>query len=127
MVLSGLKIHFTLVKITENYNEDSHEKYFLEVDVTYLKNLRNLHNDLPFLPERMKIEEVGKLVANLHDKKEKVIDTRNLKQALNQGLVLKMLDRVIKFNQNAWLTSYIIINTELEKKQNKILKNRFSS
>ena len=75
----------------------------------------------------MKIEEVGKLVANLHDKKEKVINIRNLKQALNQGLVLKMLDRIIKFNQNAWLTSYIVINTELEKKQNKILKNRFSS
>ena len=33
-----------------------------------LKNLLELHNDLPFLPERMKIEKVEKLVANLHHK-----------------------------------------------------------
>ena len=35
-------------------------------------------NDIPFLPERMTIEKVGKLVANLHDKKEYDIH-RNLK------------------------------------------------
>ena len=37
----------------------------------------------------MKIEKVEKLVANLHDKKEYTIHKRNLKQALNDGLVLK--------------------------------------
>ena len=37
----------------------------------------------------MKNEKVKKLVANLHDKTEYVIYTRNLKQALNHGLVLK--------------------------------------
>ena len=37
----------------------------------------------------MKIEKVEKLVANLHDKTEYVIHMRNLKQALNHGLVLK--------------------------------------
>ena len=41
------------------------------------------------LPERMKIEKVEKLVANLHDKNEYVIHIRNLKQALNHGLALK--------------------------------------
>ena len=29
-----------------------------------LEKLQELHNDLPFLPERMKIEKVKKLVAN---------------------------------------------------------------
>ena len=48
----------------------------------------NLH-DLPFLPERMKIEKVDKLVARLHDKTEYVIHITNLKYALNHGLVLK--------------------------------------
>ena len=43
----------------------------------------------------MKIEKVEKLVANLHDKTEYVIHIRNLKQALNQGLVLKKVHRVI--------------------------------
>ena len=45
----------------------------------------------------MKIEKVEKLVANLHDKTEYVIHIRNLKQALNHGLVLKKVHRVIKF------------------------------
>ena len=37
----------------------------------------------------MKIEKVKKLVANLYDKTKYVIQIRNLKQALNHGLVLK--------------------------------------
>ena len=34
----------------ENYNEDSDEEYFLEIDVQYLEELLDLHNDLPFSP-----------------------------------------------------------------------------
>ena len=37
----------------------------------------------------MKIGKVEKLVANLHDKTEYVIQIRNLKEALPRGLVLK--------------------------------------
>ena len=72
----------------KNYNEESDKGYFLEVDVKYIEKLRELHNDLPFLPERMKIGKFEKLVANLHYKSEYVIHIRNLKQALNHGLVL---------------------------------------
>ena len=43
-----------LMKI-KNYNEESNEGYFLEVDVQYLEKLQKLYNDLPFLPKRMKI------------------------------------------------------------------------
>ena len=63
----------------QKYSEESDEGYFLEVDVQYSKNLHKLLNDLPFLPERMKIEKVGKLVTNLHDKTKYVIHIRNLK------------------------------------------------
>ena len=101
--------------------KQSDEGYFPEVNVQYLEKLHELHNDLPFLPERMKIEKVEKLVANLHDKTEYVIHIRNLKQALNHGLVLKKVHRVIKFNQNAWLKPYIDMNTDLRKKA----KNNF--
>ena len=83
-----------------------------------LKKLHELYNDLPFLPEKMKIEKIEKLIANLHDKTEYVIHIRNLKQALNHGLVLKKVHRVIKFNQNAWLKPYIDINTDLKKEKN---------
>ena len=69
----------------------------------------------------MKIEKVEKLVANLHDKTEYVIHIRNLKQSLNQGLLLKKVHRVIKFDENAWLKPYIDMNTDLRKK----VKNNF--
>ena len=50
------------------------------------------------------------------DKKEYVIHVRNLKRSLNQGLFLKKVHKVIKFNQKAWLKRYIDMNTELRKK-----------
>ena len=69
----------------------------------YVKKLHKLHNDLPFLPKRMKIEKVGKLVANLHDKTDYVIHIRNLKQTYNHGLFFKKFHKVIKFNENVRL------------------------
>ena len=80
----------------KNYNEESDEGYFLEVDVQYPEKLHELHNDLPFLLERMKIEKVEKLVTNLRDKTEYIIHIRNLNQELNHGLLLKKVHRVIK-------------------------------
>ena len=65
------------------YNEDSHIGYFIEVDVQYLENLDNLQNDLPFLPERMKIWKAEKLTTtNLHNRKENAMHMKILKQAL---------------------------------------------
>ena len=55
-------------KRKKSYNGESDEGYFREVDVQYLEKLHDLHNDLPFLPDRMKIERIEKLVADLHDK-----------------------------------------------------------
>ena len=71
----------------KRYNEDSDEKNTMniiikkdtmkkvmkDIDLQYPEKLSELHNDLLFLPERMKIEKVEKLKANLHDKKEYVI------------------------------------------------------
>ena len=71
----------------KKYNEESDQIYFLAVDVQYFEKLHEFDNDLPVLPERMKIEKVEKLVANLHDKSKYVIQIQNLKQALNKGLV----------------------------------------
>ena len=67
----------------------------------------------------MKIEKVEKLVASLHDKTGDVIHIRSFKQALNHGLVLKKVYRVIKFNQNARLKQYTDMNTDLRKKKKK--------
>ena len=73
----------------QNYNEESDEGYFLEVDVQYLQKLDKLQNNLPFLPERIKIEIVKKFVSSFHDKNEYAIHIRNLMQALNHELVLE--------------------------------------
>ena len=70
----------------------------------------------------MKKEKFKNLVAILYDKTESVIHIKNLKPALNHGLILKKVNRVIKFNQNTLLIPYIDINTDLWKKQNMILK-----
>ena len=99
----------------KNYNKESDEGYFLEVDVHYFEKLPDLHNDLPYLTKRIKREQIEKVVANFHDKTEYVIHI-NLSQALNHGLILKKVHRLVKFNQNAWLKSYIELNTDLRKK-----------
>ena len=85
----------------KSYNHGSDEGYFLEVDVQCRENFHNIRYDLPFFPERMKIEKVEKLVAKLHDKDEYVLHITNLKQALNHGLVLKRVHRIIKSNQKS--------------------------
>ena len=96
----------------KNYDEDSDKGYILEVYVKYPKNLHGLHEDLLFLPERMKIDKCKKLVCKLYDEKNHVVHIRSFKQALNHGLILKKVHRVIQFYQEAWLKPYIDMNTE---------------
>ena len=82
----------------KNYDKGSDKGYVLEVDAKYPRNLHDLHSDLPFLPERMKIDKCNKLVCNLYDKKGYTVHIRSLKQALNHGLILKKVHRVIQKN-----------------------------
>ena len=49
----------------------------------------------------------------MYDKKEYVVHIRALKQAFNHGLIFKKVHWVFKFNQEAWLKSYIEMNTKL--------------
>ena len=99
----------------KNYNENSNKGYIIEVDVKYPKKLHDLHSDLPFLPRKMKTDKCKKLVCNLHNKKKYVVHIKSLKQALNHGLRLKRVHRIIEFNQKAWFKPYIDMNTELRK------------
>ena len=115
--VNGLKweenIHKFNQDFIKNYDEDSNKGYFLEVDAEYPKKLFNPHMDLRFLPEREKIEKYNKFVCTIQDKKNYVVHIRALKQVLNHGLILKKVDRVIQFNQEAWLKPYIDKNKKL--------------
>ena len=48
-------------------------------------------------------------------KKKYVVHIRSLKQALDDGIILKKVYKLIQFSQEAWLKEYIDINTELKK------------
>ena len=102
-------------EFVKKYNENDKKGHILEVDVKYPKKLHGLHSDLPFLPERMEINKCKKLVCNLYDNKKYVVHIKSLKQALNHGLKLKKIHRVIEFNKKAWLKPYIDMNTEFRK------------
>ena len=65
------------------------------------------------------------LVCNLYDKKSCIVHIRSLRQALNHGLILKKVYKVIPFNQESWLKPYIDINTELRKQANNDFEKDF--
>ena len=72
--INGFKWVNDISGINENfvgsYNKKNSDKdCIVEVDVDYPSKLHKLHSDMPFLPERMKIDKTQKLVCNLHDKK----------------------------------------------------------
>ena len=102
-------------ELTEKLVNNSKWKYgyLLEVDVDYPKELHNSHNDLPFLCEKFKVNGVEKLVPNLFNKEKYVIHIKALKQALDHGLVLRKIHRVIQFKQSSWMKEYIDFNTKL--------------
>ena len=133
----------------KDYDYEGDKGYLLEVDIEYPKELHSAHEDLPFLPEkRFKVDkefehkvskEINKahkkvyktfnitrepdtkLIATLQDKNKYVVNMSTLKQALNHGLCLKEVHRVIEYNQAKWLKPYIDENTALGKKA----KNEF--
>ena len=55
---------------------------------------------------KTKLNGPEKLACNIHNKKKYVVHIKALKQALNHGLILRKVDRVIQFNQEAWLKPY---------------------
>ena len=53
----------------KSYGKNIDKVFIVEVDVKYPKNLHDLHSDIPFLPERMKIDKCKNLACNFYDKK----------------------------------------------------------
>ena len=79
------------------------------------KKLFDRHKYLPFLPKSKIVNKVENLICSVEDKEKYVMHIRVLKQALNHGLVLRKIHRVIQFNQKDWLKPYIDMNAKLRK------------
>ena len=100
-------------KLVEMFSVEKNYGYLPEVDATYPKELHDLHNDIPFMCTKMKVNGVEKLIPNMCDKNKYIIHIRALKQAIDHGLVLKKIHRFIRFRQSPWMKEYIDFNTRL--------------
>ena len=116
-------------------NEKSEIGYFLEVDLEFPDQLRELHNDYPLAPEKLpvssdrlskyckeiadkndiKVGYVKKLIPNLRNKTEYVLHYRNLQLYLSLGMELTKIHRILKFKQCDWMKKYVGFNTEKRK------------
>ena len=92
-------------------NKDLNIGFILEVDLTVPKQLHDKFNDFPLAPEHKN----KKLCCTLEDKLRYVIQERNLKFYLEQGLKLTKIHNVIRFKQKSFLKEYIDFNTEMRK------------
>ena len=120
---------------------NSKKGWILEVDLEYPAYLHDAHNDYPLAPEKIKPQQMSeyqrrlmnglnlampgteKLVLTLEDKEKYVTHYRNLQFYLRQGMRLKKVHRVIKFDQEPSMAPYIMMNTEFRKQA----KNNFET
>ena len=66
-----------------------------------------------------------KLLLTLRDKNNYDVHYRNLQFYLKQGMRLKKVHRVLEFEQDRWMMSYIEMNTEFRKEGNMIFEKDF--
>lgn len=112
----------------KNFRPDSQTGYIYEVDLEYPVDYHDDHNDLPFCAsnKRMGGSKYKKLVADFEPKRFYAIHYLVLKQCLDNGLILQKVHRVLSFDQEPWLASYIDKNTaERTKAKNAFEKNFF--
>ena len=112
--------------------ENSDEGYILEVDLEYPNELRDLHNDYPLAPEKLKVDndmlskycsniaekykirvgEVDKLIPNLRNKRDYFVNHKNLQLYLSLGMKLTGIHKILKFKQSDWVKKFVLFNTE---------------
>ena len=103
--------------------KDTNQGYIFEVDLDYPNTLWDSHNDYPLTPD--KLESNDKLVCSFLPKTNYVFHYKNLKQYLQEGMILKKVHRGIKFYQSPWMEPYIRKNTELRKLASSSFENDF--
>ena len=81
----------------------------------YPDSLWESQNDYSVAPEKLKVDKYDKLTCSFKPKRHYVVHYKNLKQYLEEGMILKKVHRGIKFYQSAWIEPYIRKNTDLRK------------
>ena len=69
-------------RFIKNYNENSDIGDFVEVDIDYPKELFNLHEDLPLLPERKKVNRFEKFICSIEDKEIICFSNKSFKKSI---------------------------------------------
>ena len=105
--------------------KDANQGYIFEVDLEYPNTLWKSHNDYPLAPEKIKVDNIEKPVFSFKPKTHYVLHYRNLKQYLEEGMILKKVHRGIKFYQSPWMEPYIRKNTELRKSASNAFEKDF--
>ena len=73
----------------------------------------------------MKIDKTEKLICSFLPKKNYVLHYKNLKQYLQEGMILKKVHRGLKFVQSPWMEPYIRKNTDLRKEAKNAFEKDF--
>ena len=104
----------------------------IKVDLEYLEELHELHNDFSLAPEKravssdmlskyckkiadeyeIKVGDVQKLIPNLGNKTNCVVHYRNLQLYLSLEMRLTKIHRVLKFKPSDWMKKYMDFNTK---------------
>ena len=109
-----------------NIPDDSPKGYILEVDLSYPKELHDLHSDLPLAPEnRIGNKKLPKLFTTLYDKENYVIHYTTLKLYVKLGLKLEKIHRVLDFNQSDWFKSIPRFQHSSKNESNLRFRKRF--
>lgn len=115
---------FEWITVSEkNINEvlhatnDSEFGYMIEADFHYPLRLHDMHNDYPFLTEKMRIgnNKQEKLVSNLNDKSNYILHYLMLQAVIAKGIKMKKVHKILRFRQSKWLKPFIDFNNEKRK------------
>jgi len=125
--------------------DDTPVGYVLEADLDYPQQLHDARSDYPLAPERMTVPEAWisdyqhalvselgskytecmKLVPNLRKKEQYILHYRNLKLYQSLGMRVRKIHRALKFKQEAWMSPYIQLKTDLRPKANSDFEKDF--
>ena len=123
-----------------NNTDEASIGYFVEVDLFYPPSLHDEHCEFPLAPTKVVVEEwlsdykiklkeqhnltsskVKKLLQTFFDEERNVVHYKLLNFYVQLGLVIKKVHRVLRFQQENWMSLYVTLNSE----KRQVASNKF--